>query len=290
MIKHPDLLEQVIYPAHSIREVWDGTIKAYLKTQDQIACQIAAQLGIIDNLLKEENLDPINKLWVRFDAFVRGWTMAKGIIATTYKRQKSFFSIMNKLALFLDEKKPLSTLSDVLGYRIIIDGPEKDNSRSVSTCYRVLNSLIRFFSVELEPNCSFLVAEPRSGRELSSELARENGIFVPKRSGIMPGFSNNVKDYVRHPKENGYQALHLFVELNNRLVVEIQIRTSAMHSYAERGDSPACHMLHKQERYSDLLLDPNDIDFSRLHIEGVSADKDEVALFHSVPSFIGIPE
>lgn len=283
------MLEQVIYPAYTIREVWDETKAIYRATRDPKACQVTAQLGIIDYLLAEENLATLNSLWPKFDAFVRGWATAKGITVTTARRQKSYFSIMNKLALFLEEKKPLSTLSDVLGYRIIIDGPKIDDKYSVASCYSVLNSLIRFFSVEVDPNCGFLAAETRNGPELSLELARENGIFVPQRANILPGFSNNVKDYIRHPKMNGYQALHLFVELNNRLAVEVQIRTSAMHAYAERGDSPASHKTHKEKRYANLLLDANDIDFSRIHIKGVSQNKDEVALIRSVPAFIGIP-
>lgn len=290
-IKHPDLLEQVIYPANSIREVWEATGKIYRSTRDPKLCQIASQLSIIRHLFSANNLAVLNNLWPQFDSFVRGWALAKGINVTTAKRQKSYLSVMNKLALFLENKKPLSSLSDVLGYRIIIEGPEKDNKTSVAACYSVLNALIRFFSVETErPACSFLAAETRNGIELSPELARENGIFIPSRANIMEGFSNNVKDYIRHPKVNGYQALHLFVELEYRQVIEVQIRTSAMHAYAERGDSPASHEQHKNTRYLNPLLKLDDVDFSRIHIPGVSADEDEVALFHSVPKFIGIPE
>ena len=232
----------------------------------------------------------LNDLWPKFDAFVRGWAVSRGISINTTKRQKSYFSIMNKLNLFINKKKPLSSLSDVLGYRIIINGPKKDNKASIAACYSVLNALIWFFSVETEkPSCSFLAAEKRNGEELSPDLAKEMGICIPARANIMEYFANNVKDYIRHPKINGYQALHLFVELEYRQVIEVQIRTSAMNSYAERGDSPASHIVHKHERYDNPLLKAEDVDFSRLHIKGVSKDLDEVALIKSVPSFIGIP-
>ncbi|WP_409347281.1 GTP pyrophosphokinase family protein [Paenibacillus sp. MBLB4367] len=48
-----------------------------------------------------------------------------------------------------------------------------------------------------------------------------------------------VKDYIKHPKPNGYQSLHMIVEIpifltsgTERIMVEIQIRTSAMDFWA----------------------------------------------------------
>ena len=40
------------------------------------------------------------------------------------------------------------------------------------------------------------------------------------------------KDYIKNPKENGYQSLHLILEVQG-ICVEIQIRTKAMHSWAQ---------------------------------------------------------
>lgn len=44
------------------------------------------------------------------------------------------------------------------------------------------------------------------------------------------------KDYIKHPKTNGYQSLHLITEpqiASERMRVEVQIRTEEMHRWAQ---------------------------------------------------------
>lgn len=63
---------------------------------------------------------------------------------------------------------------------------------------------------------------------------------------------SRIKDYIATPKPNGYQSLHTTVMTPKEQIVEFQIRTKAMHEYAERGLAASFHY-HDQKTSKDYI-------------------------------------
>jgi GTP diphosphokinase / guanosine-3',5'-bis(diphosphate) 3'-diphosphatase len=55
-----------------------------------------------------------------------------------------------------------------------------------------------------------------------------------------------VKDYIASPKKNGYQSLHIWLDLPNTPRLEVQIRTRRMHARCLSG--AASHRRYKRRR------------------------------------------
>ncbi len=73
------------------------------------------------------------------------------------------------------------------------------------------------------------------------------GVFH-KKWHCIPG---KFKDYISSPKINNYQSLHTGIIGPNKRPIEIQLRTSAMHEFAQRGI--ASHWKYKSsEKFSSL--------------------------------------
>ena len=64
---------------------------------------------------------------------------------------------------------------------------------------------------------------------------------------LYPFREDRVRDWVKHPKSNGYEALHCTLQAKNGLWVEVQIRSRRMDDIAEKGI--AAHWAYKQEGY-----------------------------------------
>ena len=65
------------------------------------------------------------------------------------------------------------------------------------------------------------------------------------RYPLVPGSAD---DYIRNPKANGYQSLHMALHAGLQgEIVEVQVRTAAMHAHAEHGD--AAHDAYKANQW-----------------------------------------
>jgi len=67
-------------------------------------------------------------------------------------------------------------------------------------------------------------------------------------TGIYRYKPDRVRDWVKHPKSNGYEALHCTLMSGNGIWIEVQIRTRRMDDIAEKGI--AAHWAYKKDGYA----------------------------------------
>lgn len=86
-------------------------------------------------------------------------------------------------------------------------------------------------------------------------------------------------DYIANPKENGYQSLHTAVLGPEGKPLEIQIRTRAMHEFAEYG--VAAHWLYKEGSSSNSNLQKSISSLRKLLDPSETRDEELVESFHT---------
>ena len=174
-------------------------------------------------------------------------------------RRKSLHSFEQKVAKELSQGN-LTEVKDIYAFRIIIfDQPNADMQ---AICYSVMDQLIESMST--------------AG-------------FLPKRAKkAVSTRSIYLKDYIEHPKCNGYQSLHvIFEHVDSGHMFEVQVRSLSMHKEAESGI--ASHSEYKKDKYSFSTV-YDGIELDKVNLVGFiysSPDDfaDEIGLIRSVNIF-----
>ncbi len=80
-----------------------------------------------------------------------------------------------------------------------------------------------------------------------------------------PPIPNRFRDFIAVPKPNLYQSLHTTIITEDKLTVEIQIRTREMHALAENGI--AAHWRYKEGPQADLIQEDRRLEWLREMVE-----------------------
>lgn len=145
--------------------------------------------------------------------------VAAGINATIDGRPKHIYGLYHKIR---QTNQSVREVNDNLGVRVIVGGDfdlylsAEAEARNIQQCYEVRNLLFQTW---------------------------------PSADSVYPN-SNLYRDFISHPKPNGYQSIHITVVFEGRLL-EVQIRSKAMHDIAEYG--AAAHWVYKKTGRSDAL-------------------------------------
>lgn len=146
-----------------------------------------------------------------------------------YGRQKKLYSIAKKL-----QKKNMSvdTIASVYKENGLEEAIESKSFKDIR-----FSKIVDILAVRVLVN---------TVEECYMVLGKIFSLFTP---------IGNFKDYISHPKENGYQSLHTLVMLEDGSPLEIQVRTFDMHTFAEYG--LASHWAYKAKtsvKESDMQI------------------------------------
>ena len=165
-------------------------------------------------------------------------------------RRKGLIQSEEKIRLYQKKGLSLNLIRDFFAFRFVLYG---NFANLQEYCYKVTEDVIDLAI--------------REGFTICEALPLVGSVPTESAQNIYPEFkySPYTKDYIRFPKENGYQSLHfVLVDLYGRHL-EIQVRTDSMHLLAEKNARQS-HSTYKDNRYQLRLIDA--IDRERISIVG----------------------
>lgn len=260
------------YSCNSIGEIVDKFAKALIDSRDLDNANRANYLrkyyALISDEAKFERMEEIIKI-IQKEVF--GTNFQKRFQAKIDLRVKSLLSTDAKIQLL--QKEAMNNVAaglrpreifprDVFAFRIII--LDSGRPEEVKSCYDLVNFMLPFMVNEM--GC---IMEPSSGTVKTEgfDPKKHPDVLLPMEDAELdPALRVYVKDYVRTPKENGYQALHTMIrDKQLDFFFEIQIGTYTMYRKSLVGT--ASHEGHKADRYSDILT-AEKFDPSKVKIPG----------------------
>lgn len=177
-------------------------------------------------------------------------------------RRKSLIKTEEKICLYEKRRKSLDLLRDMMAFRVILFG--KDSLELIQKSYEVMEIIINFCVRN-----GFAICDAEDiKKDASTTTLEEANIIVPKKPLLSSEWRNCVKDYIRYPKGNGYQSLHVVFRHPDGRCFEVQVRTMDMHIRCELGS--ADHQSHDKTKYTDRI----NFDPSKVNMDGFFYSED----------------
>lgn len=259
----PNLLNQLDYVIKNAYPIIpfdiEGRIKHLFSTNNKVELiEDQTMEGLISKFtnayLKKEDIK--NKTELEFYKKV----LLEELRSDGFNKAKSDFVDYFLKALGKNSKNPFDVIRDFFAFRIII--PDSGNGDMINECYQFLNTIIDYVTNET----SFEVVKPTKLATVEKLKVSSPLIHIPEKTGLAEENIPYVKDYILHPKSDGYQSLHicLFDPYTSQFF-ELQVRTKSMDIISE---TLARHDEYKEKKYGHKQKEVEEkVDFSRIKLE-----------------------
>ena len=168
-----------------------------------------------------------------------------------YKEPQAFNEISEKINRNINDKeKEINEFIRPINEALTAAGFNFEIKKRVKTPYSIWHKMITkgiTFEQVYDLYAVRIIFNPNSG---STESERDQCYHVFSIiTGIYRYKSDRIRDWVKHPKNNGYEALHCTLMSHSGIWIEVQIRTTRMNDIAERGI--AAHWTYKKDGFVD---------------------------------------
>lgn len=233
------IAEMLVYARANVARTQDKSAIKMFKAIDDIFAPIAARLGLSE--MKSELQD----LSFRFHDPEGCKELEEEVAKETRANNEMISEIIDEIKGYLKNSGIEAVCYGRIKHISSINNKIKNRHVALKNIYDI--SAVRILV--------------KSVSECYTALGIVHSSFVP--------VDGRFKDYIAHPKPNGYKSLHTTVYYKDEFF-EVQIRTFDMHEFAEYGI--AAHFLYKEQR-SKL----KSIDNKLLWIRKLLENKDEVS-------------
>ena len=167
-----------------------------------------------------------------------------------YKEPEVFNEITEKINRNIsDREKEIDAFILPIGQALTAAGFNFEIRKRVKTPYSIWHKMVTkniTFDQIYDLYAVRIIFTPSSG---SVESERDQCYHVFSIiTGIYRYKSDRIRDWVKHPKNNGYEALHCTVMSHSGIWIEVQIRTTRMNDIAEKGI--AAHWAYKKDGFT----------------------------------------
>lgn len=257
----PQFVLPYFYESTTKEEINQKLINAALEEQTQSAQDFAMYLLRYKNTINDDifrdNLDS----WLKA---LKAATSRKysEIMTTQSSRKKSLSRALTKgISLITTPNgcKELEQVYDFMALRTILHKNDIDN------LYKIANLSYEYFTA-----IGLIAIEAKPLKDTESFAPQKYpSIQVPQCSGLKKKYQKYFKDYVLHPKNNGYQSLHInFTDPMHDYSFELQLRTFEQDNFAE--NLSANHKDFRKKQLSSINYKLVEVDPKKIHIDGVA--------------------
>lgn len=263
-LEFPDI-QEILEQARDIDDVWNLLIAWFSEDKrnlEKAAC--ASKLIELNSMRNSQRIKELDSDVSEFKEVLRGISKKYGHPITVTRRQKDLIGVIAKMILLIRRGEKagksifasLERLRDFLGIKIVAQTGVHDTIESQNMCYEIINELLKYIVVNKKNTLATLEYE---------KIKRTfEGILIPRESGVLPVFKDNVKDYIFWIKGRKYQGLHSVATNPNGQMLEIQVRSQEMDVRAEY-DKETAHKIHKGFKYDGITIP---IDLAKINIDG----------------------